>query len=119
MRERERERGTGSAETGEKEGLAGRREVRRNRNHGHGGLGMQRESRQGVELLETLHQYALESDALGFLAERKVENRVAVLHGCFLYTHCHSTNYNRCIAVRTAATAIQIVKGMIDYVFRK
>lgn len=117
MRIKNRRSSTGVVEAGEKEGLAGRGEVAGNRHHGERGLRVQRQRGQGEQLLETLHEHALQRDALGFLGEGKVEHRIAVLQSCFLYTHDACTHYDRCIAVRTAAATIQIMQRMVDHVF--
>lgn len=108
---------TGVVEAGEKEGPAGRGEVAGDRHHGERGLRVQRQRGQGEQLLETLHEHALQRDALGLLGEGKVEHRIAVLQSCFLYTHDACTHYDRRIAVRIAATTIQIMQRMVDHVF--
>lgn len=111
------EKSTGVVETGEEEGPAGRGEIAGDRHHGERGLRVQRQRGQGVQPLETLHEHALQRDALGFLGEGKVEHRIAVLQSCFLYTHDACTPYDRCVAVRTAATTVQIMQRMVDHVF--
>lgn len=104
-------------QTGEEEGLAGRAEIAGDRYYGERGLRVQGQGGQCVQLLETLHEYALQSDSLGFLREGKVEHRISVLQSCFLYTHdCH-TPYDRCVAVRTAAAPVQIMQRVVDHVF--